>query len=216
MPAKKSKSPAFQFYVQDFLHGTMTFSAEEIGAYILMLCRQWDKGFVAEKDLEEVTKLPRKKIEKVLTKFSKKNSRFMNKRMALVKKEKDEYSKKQARSGLQGAKKRWQVPLNQNGNPIKVPMAKNGSSSSSSIKEINKEKILKDQAFIEPLMINWRIDQPQLKVLVDDFELSLLASGKTHGKYSEYKSHFFNWGKMNYQKVLDMVDEYTAKMLKAL
>lgn len=37
----KSKSPAFQFYPQDFLVGTAMLSAEETGAYIRLLCYSW-------------------------------------------------------------------------------------------------------------------------------------------------------------------------------
>lgn len=36
-----NKSPAFQFYPQDFLVGTAILSAEETGAYIRLLCYQW-------------------------------------------------------------------------------------------------------------------------------------------------------------------------------
>lgn len=40
------KAPAFQFYVNDFLGGTLDMSPEEIGAYILLLCHQWSRGSV--------------------------------------------------------------------------------------------------------------------------------------------------------------------------
>lgn len=36
----KSKSPAFQFYAQDFLVGTAMLSAEETGAYIRLIMNQ--------------------------------------------------------------------------------------------------------------------------------------------------------------------------------
>ena len=38
------KPPAFQFYADDFLAGTMDLSAEEVGAYIRLLCHQWNRG----------------------------------------------------------------------------------------------------------------------------------------------------------------------------
>ena len=37
-----NKSPAFQFYPQDFLVGTAMLSAEETGAYIRLLCYSWE------------------------------------------------------------------------------------------------------------------------------------------------------------------------------
>lgn len=39
-------SPAFSFYAKDFLTGTATFSLEEVGAYVKLLCYQWDAGSV--------------------------------------------------------------------------------------------------------------------------------------------------------------------------
>lgn len=38
------KAPAFQFYPDSFLLGTALFSCEEAGAYIRLLCYQWDAG----------------------------------------------------------------------------------------------------------------------------------------------------------------------------
>jgi len=45
-----NKPPAFQFYPDDFIGGTAHFTAEEVGAYILLLCYQWDNGFVPNDD----------------------------------------------------------------------------------------------------------------------------------------------------------------------
>ncbi len=80
---KVTKSPAFQFYVQDFLSGVKFFSAEETGAYILLLCEQWDSGFIEnnEKILKKITGISSKKLEKVLEKFEKKENKLINKRL---------------------------------------------------------------------------------------------------------------------------------------
>ena len=66
-----SKPPYFKFYVQDFLSGVKDFTAEETGAYILLLCEQWDKRFVKkdEKFIKKVAKISQKKQKKVLEKF---------------------------------------------------------------------------------------------------------------------------------------------------
>ena len=41
-----SKSPAFRFYADDFLGGTCDMTQAEIGAYILLLCHQWNRGSI--------------------------------------------------------------------------------------------------------------------------------------------------------------------------
>ena len=43
---KSRAAPAFQFYADDFLAGTIEMSDEEVGAYTRMLCVQWTKGGV--------------------------------------------------------------------------------------------------------------------------------------------------------------------------
>lgn len=40
------KSPAFQFYPDDFIGGTMGMSTEDVGAYIRLLCYQWGNGSI--------------------------------------------------------------------------------------------------------------------------------------------------------------------------
>ena len=50
----KGRAPAFQFYADDFLAGTMTMTNEERGAYISLLCLQWSKGCVTELDIQRI------------------------------------------------------------------------------------------------------------------------------------------------------------------
>ena len=41
-----NQPPAFQFYADDFLGGTIDLTTEEVGAYIRLLCFQWNRGSV--------------------------------------------------------------------------------------------------------------------------------------------------------------------------
>ena len=46
------KAPAFQFYADDFIGGTVCFTAEDVGAYMRLLCFQWGNGALpARKEL---------------------------------------------------------------------------------------------------------------------------------------------------------------------
>jgi hypothetical protein len=62
----KSKSPAFQFYPQDFLVGSAMLSAEETGAYIRLLCTLIPEGLSwnREEALESLVEIL-KKINKL-------------------------------------------------------------------------------------------------------------------------------------------------------
>lgn len=48
------KPPAFQFYADDFLGGTIAMSNEEKGLYITLLCVQWSQGSVSGDDFERL------------------------------------------------------------------------------------------------------------------------------------------------------------------
>jgi uncharacterized protein YdaU (DUF1376 family) len=43
------KAPAFQFYADDFIGGTVVFSAEDVGAYMRLLCYQWGNGAIPDR-----------------------------------------------------------------------------------------------------------------------------------------------------------------------
>jgi len=50
------KDPAFLFYTNDFLSGTMLMNDEQIGRYIKLLCLQHQKGHLKEKDMLSICK----------------------------------------------------------------------------------------------------------------------------------------------------------------
>lgn len=49
-----AKDPAFLFYSQDFLVGTMFMTNEQVGKYIKLLCIQHQKGGISKSDMESV------------------------------------------------------------------------------------------------------------------------------------------------------------------
>lgn len=64
------KPPAFQFYADDFLAGTIFMSNEERGLYITLLCRQWTQGHVTRDEVERLgSTVVQPSINHVLTKF---------------------------------------------------------------------------------------------------------------------------------------------------
>jgi uncharacterized protein YdaU (DUF1376 family) len=123
------KPPAFQFYPDDFIGGTVMLTAEETGAYMRLLCFQWGNGRIPErKDL--VDRIAGCEVSKdVMEKFPKgKNARMEEERVKQAK-----FRKERAQSGAKGAEKRWHSSANgsANGSAIEQPMAKNGSPSPS-------------------------------------------------------------------------------------
>lgn len=102
------KPPAFQFYVDDFLGGTMHFTDAEVGLYIRLLCSQWSVGFVVDNDEELATygkgNTP---IGRVKQKFIKgKDGKLRNDRMEVERRKQIAFRKSRADNGKLGGRPR--------------------------------------------------------------------------------------------------------------
>ena len=74
-----AKDPAVLFYTSDFLTGTFTWTNEQVGAYIRLLCLQHQKGGLTENDISSVSGTF---VEILRTKFEKNgDGLYYNKRM---------------------------------------------------------------------------------------------------------------------------------------
>ena len=147
------KSPAFQFYPNDWLSSThiQLMTPEEEGAYIRLLAYHWNSDPMGlpsdDEELSVLSRLGEKWVRgpsnKVRQCFFEKNGRLFNKRLLTEKQKQDKYQEHQRESGRIGSLKRW------HGEPIArpdrvaidSPMAKHSSSSSSS-SSFKKEYIL--------------------------------------------------------------------------
>lgn len=100
------KSPAFQFYPQDFLVGTAMMSAEEVGGYIRLLCYEWEHGPIPNDDavIARLTGCGGNAVASIRHKFGiDVAGRLVNERLEKVRQEQAAYREKQRVN----AKKRW-------------------------------------------------------------------------------------------------------------
>jgi uncharacterized protein YdaU (DUF1376 family) len=111
--SKRSTSPAFQFYPNDFLGSTKVqqMSATEVGAYLLLLCACWLDGSIPS-DTARLARIARMK-EAQFTRmwshllkecFTERGDRFINSRLESERKKQTEYRKRQKDK----ADKRWE------------------------------------------------------------------------------------------------------------
>jgi uncharacterized protein YdaU (DUF1376 family) len=101
-----NKSPAFQFYPQDFLVGTAMLSAEETGAYIRLLCYQWTNDGLPNDQviLARIAGCGGNAIASIWHKFGIcDDGMIRNKRLDEIKNAQTEFRAKQK----QNAEKRW-------------------------------------------------------------------------------------------------------------
>ena len=144
------KPPAFQFYPDDFIGGTVALTTVDVGAYMRLLCYQWGNGKIPiEKSaVDRVAGCP--VSDEVMAKFP--NRR--NKRLESERKKQADYREKQRQNGLASGRARRsttvQPPFNHRSTKpepsvVAVSLEPNGNSPSpspspsSSPKEYNTE-----------------------------------------------------------------------------
>jgi uncharacterized protein YdaU (DUF1376 family) len=93
-------SPSFQFYADDFLGGTADMTQNEVGAYILLLCQQWNRGSIPLEPERQKLMAKGEVSEHVLAKFKLKNGKLCNARMEKTRAILNEYREKQRKNGL--------------------------------------------------------------------------------------------------------------------
>ena len=138
------KAPAFQFYADDFIGGTITMSHQERGLYILLLCLQWTQGKITADDIAHLSaETPQHSVFKVRSKFLvSEDGGLRNQRLEQERAKQAAFRVKKEEAGKAGAEKRW----HNHSTPIVLPMANgmangmaNDSSPSPSPSPIKKE-----------------------------------------------------------------------------
>lgn len=111
--AALGKSPAFRFYPSDFMMGTMGFSAEERGAYMTLLCVQWDRGGLPD-DVEQCARLagiPPERLGLIWVKFGLCDDGMRrNRRLELEREKQVAFRARQSENGKNGGRGRKKNP----------------------------------------------------------------------------------------------------------
>lgn len=128
------KSPAFQLYVDDLLgSGTVqAASTEEIGAYILLMCYDWQEvGFVYDEErLAHVCRLPVQRFRKAWShlspKFPERDGRRFNPRLEKERTKQATWALRASEKGRKGADARWHGQCPEDATGIEKPMPGDG------------------------------------------------------------------------------------------
>ena len=104
---KTRKAPAFQFYADDFLAGTLEMSQEEVGQFIRLLCHQWNRGSIPV-ETEKQQRLTGGCVSvDVLVKFRLcEDGLLRNERLETVRSERDRFLQQQSEKGRKSAESR--------------------------------------------------------------------------------------------------------------
>lgn len=132
------KSPAFQFYAQDFLTGVMYLTNEEIGLYIKMICKQWTDGKIPKKRLGLFLGYEWDNLsDELKEKFTDFGDYVINERLEQEREKKESFLRKQANNGSKG------------GRPKKNKPKQNPNETQSITQTITQKKPLEDEDEIE-------------------------------------------------------------------
>lgn len=103
----KRKDPAFLFYSEAFLVGTMDMSDEEVGQYIRLLCRQHQKGEINPRFIDDLS-------EAVKSKFVKnRNGNYYNKRLLSEIEKRAKYAESRRQNGSKGGRPKKHMDNNE-------------------------------------------------------------------------------------------------------
>ena len=111
MSSEKRRAPAFQFYADDFLAGTLDLSQADVGAYIRLLCHQWNRGSIPV-ETEKQQRLAGGSVSvDVLAKFRLVDgSRLVNERLEQERQKQANYRELQRQKGKLSAESRQNQP----------------------------------------------------------------------------------------------------------
>jgi hypothetical protein len=99
----KGKDPAFLFYPESFLTGTMFMTHEQVGVYTRLLCIQHQKGYLTDSQIHQICDNDNM-LKEVLLKFRQdKNGNYYNMRLReeMIKR------KKHAQKQRENVLRRW-------------------------------------------------------------------------------------------------------------
>lgn len=116
------RSPAFQFYADDFLAGTLDLSQEEVGAYVRLLCHQWNRGSIPVEPEKQQRLAGGSVSVDVLAKFRlQPDGRLVNERLEMERAKQAAFREKQRLKGLASAESRRNQPQGNRGSTVVQP-----------------------------------------------------------------------------------------------
>ncbi len=116
------RAPAFQFYADDFLAGTLDLSQAEVGAYVRLLCHQWNRGSIPVEPEKQHRLAGGSVSVDVLAKFRLlPDGRLVNERLEQERQKQAAFRQKQREKGLASGKARRKEPDGNHGSTTVQP-----------------------------------------------------------------------------------------------
>lgn len=187
-----AKDPAFLFYPNDWIGGTMYFTFEQKGAYFELLMLQFNNnGKFTEAQAKQVLSICPSIWDSIKDKFKTDGTHFWNERLQLeIEKRKNftESRRKNAKSIKTESAYAKHMPQHMENVNVNEDDFNKGH-------DYFKTKFLSDECKQDVIDIEALLGKKINKTIVSEFNLYIKTEGKTHYHYSEWKTHFRNWYK---------------------
>lgn len=202
----KDKLPWFPFYYEKFLIGTAEMTDTEVGAYLRLLIKQYDKGHLD-------CKSNGLKYKKVAEKFKKDdNGMLINSTMDEIRKNQNKYIEKQRVNGSKGGRPK-KPNETQNNPPLLIGLTQSEPKKTTLHNiNINKENIkrkklllLEQEGWVEVACMQTKTLLDNLPDRLEKFLLEAASKNKLDQTLSELQSYFINWCRFNPDQVTEAV-----------
>jgi len=195
-----AKDPAFLFYPNDWIGGTMGLTFEEKGAYMELLMMQFNRGHMTKHMIDHTLGQKAGQIwVNIEDKFEKDaDGLYFNARLEEEKEKRKNYvkSRNNNRSGKnQYSKNKKKINGNNGGHMTSHMENENENENILDINRLN-NKYKKDEKLIKAVLKNKDVpanSKNDLLGYLEEFNLHLTQTSDTHKTYPDYCKHFLNW-----------------------
>jgi uncharacterized protein YdaU (DUF1376 family) len=190
-----AKPPAFLLYVSDFLGGTDMLTAAQVGGYIRLLCKQWDKNCLPfdKKILKKWTELSNKDLDVVLEKFVKNEHGYINERLEQERQKQEHHRLSRSEAGKIGNQKRWAKESHSDSKSV----ANESQNNRLSISITSKEKQSKEKA--HPIFEKANLQRQWDIPFMPDFIEKILKHPNGKAALSEISELWDTWIAVRYK-----------------
>lgn len=204
------KDPAFLFYPNDWLGGTMGMTFEQKGAYMELLMLQFNRGHMTSHMIGQILGQSfGQNWDAIKSKFEEDgNGHFFNRRLEEEQMKRKAFtdSRKNNRAGKNQHSKTTTNDGSSDGHTSSLMENENENINNSIVSNyntINGESFFEidecakqaqlDTIWIESVSMNHKIAIIKTKALIDAFSLKLKADGELKKELKDFKQHFNNW-----------------------
>lgn len=199
-----NKPPAFQLYASDFDMDTGSWTAPQVGVYVRLLLSAWVNGGIPNNtaELARIARIDTRTLAKMWKQTLAKKweltpeNMYVNPRMEVEREKQSIYRESQRIKGEARSKKMWEGHIAAAKKRLQ-PKDSSSSSSSTSIKTINKQKIVfedgKFKNIPDSLIEKWKQVAPGVNVIAEIPKAELWVISNPDKGRSKWTSFLSNW-----------------------